>query len=406
MNAPLRKDITAADLDALYARVDRLVEGVGLETQPRVAVRLMQLAQNPNAQLRDYAEVLRTDAALTGRLLKLANSAHFAQIHPVTRLDRALVLLGVERTKAVSLGFSLSRAAGADQKALSKKVWGESVYRASLAASMARQLCPGHVPEAFVIGLMLDAGQPVMGRLLGDEYHDLFAANATPAKLFAAENEQLPYTHVDVVASLTRRWKLPDQLARPILDHHRTPPKAQTSDPIDRLVRIAHYAGTVQLGQDHLPRVNSPHAALAAEVLGCGTVDLSRMVQGASGEYRATIGMFDGIADPLTELERVAELVQAQLVATLDEHISKAVRAERGPQIERFVIGDQTIEIEPGDEGEVIAYLSAVGGERLISATVNPRNETPESICRMLGVEDAQATQVNDLMRAMRQMAA
>ena len=75
---------------------------------PQVAARLLELAADPNAQIRDYVDAIKTDWALTGRVLRLANSAFYAQRQPVTRLDRALIVLGVERAKAICLGFYLS----------------------------------------------------------------------------------------------------------------------------------------------------------------------------------------------------------------------------------------------------------------------------------------------------------
>src|SRR5205085_6937921 len=120
-----RTTITAAELAELYDRLDRQLDRIGLETQPRVAVRLLELVAREDSQLKDYNEAIRTDAALTGRLLRLANSAYFAQRAPVTKLERALVLLGIQRVKAVSLGFHLCRAAAsAGARSVSRAGWG------------------------------------------------------------------------------------------------------------------------------------------------------------------------------------------------------------------------------------------------------------------------------------------
>src|SRR5205823_4861273 len=81
------------------------------------------------------SEIIRADAALAGRVLRLANCAFFAQRQPITNLDRSCVLLGVDRLKSVALGFYLSRAAAGDpRQSLSRRIWGQSVYRACLSA--------------------------------------------------------------------------------------------------------------------------------------------------------------------------------------------------------------------------------------------------------------------------------
>src|SRR5215468_4195680 len=84
-----RNLLSAGEVDALLAALEGRLQGVGVETQPEVAARILDLIADPGAGLRQYADVVRADAALSGRLLRLANSAFFAQRQPVTNLDRA-----------------------------------------------------------------------------------------------------------------------------------------------------------------------------------------------------------------------------------------------------------------------------------------------------------------------------
>ena len=70
-----RRDITSAELDAHRQRLDAHLDRVGLETMPQVAARLLELAADPNAQIRDYVDAIKTDWALTWRVRRLANSA-------------------------------------------------------------------------------------------------------------------------------------------------------------------------------------------------------------------------------------------------------------------------------------------------------------------------------------------
>jgi hypothetical protein len=49
----LRKDLPAAEVEALHERLNRALDGVGVDTQPKVAQRLVELSQNPDAQIKD-----------------------------------------------------------------------------------------------------------------------------------------------------------------------------------------------------------------------------------------------------------------------------------------------------------------------------------------------------------------
>lgn len=403
-----RRDITSAELDAHRQRLDAHLDRVGLETMPQVAARLLELAADPNAQIREYVDAIKTDWALTGRVLRLANSAFYAQRQPVTRLDRALIVLGVERAKAICLGFYLSRAAaGAGARQIARRVWGRSVYRANLCSALARVHCPHLSAEAFIVGLMLDCGQPLLARIVGDQYISLFEEHPAPAKLYAAEFDALEFTHLDVVNALTRRWKFPAVLARPIAWHHTLPPVGKTNDSVVLLQRLAYYVGAIHLeDSSNRPAARAPLTGIADRLFEIGSSELEGVVHAANREYLQTVAVFGEVAEAVTDIDAVADAVQSQLVQIMDEQLERTVKAENRGGPEKLSISGTHVEVEPGRNGEVIAYINGSDGERLLSCTVNPTKETPDSVGRLLGLEDATPGDLLDLMRVMQSMAA
>lgn len=421
-----RSSISAAELSELYDRLDRQLDRVGLETQPRVAVRLLELISQDGAQIKDYNEALRTDAALTGRLLRLANSAYFAQRTPVTKLERALVLLGIQRVKAVSLGFYLSKAAAtAGAKSISREVWGQSVFRACLAAALARSRGPALASEAFVVGLMLDCGIPLMAKMLGGAYEQLYVEHGrSPAKLYNAELEHLEFTHVDMAAALTRRWRLPAVLAKPIVWHHTPPPSLRgtedgvgapalpaaplsAQDATALLQRIGYYAGAVTLDAFGSPAEPTPLPSIGSRVLDVGPPEITRAVRAAAQEHGAVSQLFDGVAKGVDDPEALAESVSLQLVGVLDEQMIKSLRQETGATTSRLSVAGYELELQQtGAPGRVTVYLDTASGERVISCTVAPAAETPATLRRSLGLEDASEDEMKKLVGELRAMAA
>jgi HD-like signal output (HDOD) protein len=402
-----RCEISAAEVGELHERLDRQLDRVGLETQPQVAVRLLELVQNPEAALREYTEVVKADWTLTGRLLKLANSAFYAQRSPVTKLDRALVLLGLERTKAISLGFYLTRAASApDEREISRSVWGESVYRAGLCASLAKVVCPALAAEAFIVGLMLDCGQPLMAKLIGPAYAELRREHRSPAKLYTVEFNTLEFTHVDIAAVLMKRWKLPQVLSRPIGWHHTMPSAGRTTDPAVLLQRVAYYTGAVQVTPDGTPAQEIPLESIAGRLFELDAEGVSSVVQRAGSEYRATIDLFADIAERCKNVDALADAVQHQMITLMDEQLSREVLLESRGGADHVIISGQRVELEPGREGEVVAILTGQGGDRIISCTLKPATDGPEKLCSRLGLEQAKPDEIEALMRAVRAMAA
>jgi hypothetical protein len=326
----------------------------------------------------------------------------------VTRLDRALVVLGIERAKAICLGFYLSRAAAnAGVRELSRKVWGQSVYRANLCSSLAKIHCPHLAAEAFIVGLMLDCGQPILAKIAGNSYELLCDENRAPTKLYSAEYDTLEFTHVDVVSVLVKRWRFPAMLARPITWHHTLPPVGKTTDSIVLLQRLAYYVGAIQLEESsNQPGVRAPLTSIADRLFEIGAGELENAVRGANREYVQTAAIFSDVGEAINDIDAVADMVQTQLVDIMDEQLERTVKAESRGGPEKLCVAGTQIEVEPARNGEVIAYINASDGERLVSCTVNPTKETPESVGRLLGIDDASPHDLMELMRVMQSMAA
>ncbi|HZW08388.1 MAG TPA: HDOD domain-containing protein [Phycisphaerales bacterium] len=382
-----RNSLTASELADLHCELARRLAEVGLASQPPIAARILDLTKDPTTGLNEYAKVIRHDPALSGRLIRLANSAFFAQRKPVTNVDRACVLLGLDRLRSVALGFYLSRGAAteADQR-LSREVWSQSLYRACLAAEIARSQAPTLVSEAFVIGLMLDAGIPLTHALLGGPFKSVYRRGLPPMKMHHAELAELPYTHVDVVGVLTRRWRFPDLLSKPIEWHHTPPGAGGRQDPVHALHRIAYYVGSIVLCADGAPAQRAPMAAAAEAHLGLDAGRLAAMVAQATGEYSAVVELFSEVADAL-EASRLASAVHQQLVDVLDEQMASEIADATRPRPQQFRLGGLTITLRPDSDGLGTAYTYDSSGEPLSTYRFIFASETVESLREALGLE-------------------
>ncbi len=402
-----RSMLTAAEVYELLCAIEGRLHTVGIETQPEIAARILDLVADPDAGLRQYADVVRADPALSGRLLRLANSAFFAQREPVTNLDRACVLLGLERLKAVSLGFHLSRAAtGKSRSDLSRRIWGQGVFRACLAAELSRNMCPGFASEAFVIGLMLDCGIPLLCDLLGDSAAKLIAQDTPPGKMFRAEFDTLPFTHVDIATVLGRRWKLPDLLARPIERHHTQPGQGGRPDPVHLLHRVAYYVGAVHLDAACKPSQPAPMAVTAEGLLGLNPARLGQIVSRAGQEYSAMADLFRDVAGNAGDVTSMADSVHGQLVEIMDQVLMSQVTAETRKDEGVFTVADHRIEIEAGRTGVAVAYLVDASGTRLLSYVFRPGAESVEAILEALGIDHFRPPDTVELDAYLRSLAA
>lgn len=404
--AKARSQLAAAELESLYEQIDRKLDRVGIETQPEVAAKMLEISSDPEAGIKAYASVLKADMAMTGRLLRVANSSFFAQRTPVTNIDRACVVLGLERIKAISLGFYLSRAAASDAaQKVSRQVWGQSVFRGTLACEIARRLSPAIASEAFVVGLMLDAGIPLMFKMLGDPYAKVLEASEAPTRLFRAEFENLPFTHVDVATTLVRRWRLPDLLARPIEWHHNPPGDVTRREPMHLLHRIAYYTGSVGLTSRGTPHDLVPLPSVAERYLGIEAGPLEEIFQQAVREYDEVWRIFSQVAESIGDVASLADLVHNRLMAALEQTVSAPLPGA-APTFHRLRLGGRDVEIVPGDGAEAVAYVSDAKGQRLVSHRFLPGRETSAGIIDALGLQCEPDDPVKELDQLLRRLAA
>jgi len=387
-----RKELTGAEVESLYENLDRELDGIGIQTQPEVAMRVLELVSDPESSMNDFARVIGGDPGLSGRLLKLANSAYYAQRQPVTALNRACVVVGLERLRAIVLGFYLCRAASANSTHdLARVVWGQSLFRACLAQGLARKLLRSRSAEAFVVGLMLDCGIPLSERMLKGALSDQLADDPAPQTLFCRELTRLEFTHVDVAVALCRRWELPGILAVPITSHHLVPKSAgrKAMDEVERLRRIGFAAGAIRLDSDAIPIPTDAMPASGIGAVGLSASDVSKVVKDAVDEYKAVGEVFSDFADEIDNLESLSERVSVQMQTVLDAQIAASIRTDTTPHRFHLDIERCVIEIEPRADGTAIAYLLDSSDRAVASHIFSPRTSGVEDIIYAFALENA-----------------
>ena len=85
---------------------------LGLQNLPPflpVATKLMALLRQESTSLRDAADLLKSDAAMTAEVLRLANSPMAGLRFPTTSLLQALSMLGVNRISSLTTTLCVGR---------------------------------------------------------------------------------------------------------------------------------------------------------------------------------------------------------------------------------------------------------------------------------------------------------
>jgi HD-like signal output (HDOD) protein len=191
-----------------------------LPTMPEVASRLLKSFDDEHVGLSQIAALIEKDGALTAKVLRLANTAHYSPSHQIATVVDAAHALGLETLRNLAMAACLSGAFPKVQGLDRAIFWRHSVATANYARILARMLgVDGATTDtAYLAGLMLRTGQLLMAM---DEPHlvaDVESHAAEPGSRFSLEEHRFGCTHADVTASLAAHWHFPDAMVEAFRD--------------------------------------------------------------------------------------------------------------------------------------------------------------------------------------------
>lgn len=193
---------------------ERLRSCPNLPSSPAVAKRLIQLMESSNPDVEEMVQVLASDAALTAKILQLANSSLYPYKYKVTTLPKAAILIGYNGILTTALSFTLVQhlrtegSAGLDLELF----WRRSLLVASACRAIGEVCGQKETEELFLVGLIQDLGMLVLDRLHPDLYDTHALNQLCHADVMAHEERVLGVTHALVGSWLLTDWNFPSKM--------------------------------------------------------------------------------------------------------------------------------------------------------------------------------------------------
>ncbi|HJT32532.1 MAG TPA: HDOD domain-containing protein [Pirellulales bacterium] len=203
-----------------------------LYTLPGVALRVLELTNNPQVDATELKACIERDPALTIKVLRVVNSSLFGMSRRVSDLNQSLTLLGTKPLKLLVLGFSLPDQLFTDLAGdVLSRYWRHTLTRAVAARELSERLWKLPGDEIFVAGLLKDLGRLVLIQGLGRPYVEfLRRADFSRGQIRSLERHVLGFDHTQLTAGLLEQWGLPPALVEAV----RSP---DTRDELDALPR-------------------------------------------------------------------------------------------------------------------------------------------------------------------------
>lgn len=205
---------------------------------PMVATRLMQILAREDPDISEVGQLISAEPVFATRVLQMANSPLFALTAQVKTLSHAIVVLGLNRVKSITVTRAVGDFVAPVLNVRSLRVcWQNSLAGALLAEKLARA-CKMDADVAYVAGLLRDIGRLALLVKYPDSYANLLAVSSEHAfDLMNTERELFDVDHCQAGSWLMARMPFPPELAEVVAHHHDEPDGGRFG--LVNLIRVA-----------------------------------------------------------------------------------------------------------------------------------------------------------------------
>lgn len=204
----------------------------------RTVQEIVSVSEDDVSSAIQLGEVVLKDAAMTARILKLANSVHYnATGQKFSTISRAIMMLGFDTVRSMCLTVSLidSLVHGIHREHLIKQM-ARSLHAAAQAQQMAQQNSTEKHEEIFIATLLYHIGDLAFWCFCdekGDQLDEaLKNSTITPAR---AQKEILGFTMNELSQGLAQAWGLSDLLKKALKNPNSSDPNSMTINLSHRL---------------------------------------------------------------------------------------------------------------------------------------------------------------------------
>lgn len=230
--------------------VEQLISGIladlktnrlKLPTLPQVALKINDVIDSPDATAKSIAKVISTDAALSARLLQVANSPLIrVRSSPAENVQAAITRMGMGVVRNIVTSFMVNQLFHSKHDALKKRVsklWNHSAHVAAISHVLANRFTRLKPDDAMLAGLIHDIGKlPIIAKVenIPELANDTAALDKLDDKL-----------HTVLGRVIVQTWHFAPELVSAVSEHENLSRDAEQLDITD-IVTVANllsYAG-------------------------------------------------------------------------------------------------------------------------------------------------------------------
>ncbi|RKY67865.1 MAG: hypothetical protein DRP97_06920 [Candidatus Latescibacterota bacterium] len=206
-------------------KAKNLIDGISdLPSLPFVVSKMLEVTADSKAAAPDLGQVISMDQTLTAKVLRLVNSSFYGFRGQVSTISHAVVMLGFNVIRSLTLGLSVVKIMGnlGNSKGFNYEgFWEHSAGCAVCARWLAKRTNYDPPEEAMVAGMMHDIGKILLSEYAAGGFEKAVRIASEEGKLLAKAEEQVfGFNHALVGMLLAKGWNLPALLCEGIRFHH------------------------------------------------------------------------------------------------------------------------------------------------------------------------------------------
>jgi len=229
---PMQKEDILEEIIVIFKRGE-----IELPSHPKLGLKFKKLLDQ-GGSLKDIADLLRQDAAISSKLISISNSPFYRGISNNKTLEQAMGRLGLSTTKQyvdVILNKTLYMSGRKEFVDIIEKLWEHTLSCAYASQIIAERLKLDLQDDAFTLGLLHDIGKLVLLHTVVElQKRKKLGENIDQSELFMTINNY----HGKFGASLLKRWKFSDNFINVAAYHN----NLSDADPISKSLLVVSFS--------------------------------------------------------------------------------------------------------------------------------------------------------------------
>lgn len=198
----------------------RIAEATDIPPFPEIVIKLKSLLEDEETPSEAIVNLVKYDPAISGGILRLANTLAFNISGRESTVEGAVVRIGYSNIKNLVMTLALMKSFSKSKRIDLHKFWNHSVsvaFAAQIVSKYAKKVNED-TDELYTAGLLHELGILIIDNYLGDLYDEVLPlVGEKEIMLFEAENRVLGINHAEVGAYLFRKWNMPDSIIDTVL---------------------------------------------------------------------------------------------------------------------------------------------------------------------------------------------